>query len=304
MVNADATNRPAASQRNALVTGGTSGIGKEIARGLADAGQRVFIVGRDDEKGRRAERELRETSGNADVTYVQGDLSRVHEAGRLADALCELAPALHYLVHGAGFVRGRRELTDEGIESNFAVNYVGRFALTARLLPSLLTAGRPGASSRVVILSGAATAGRISFDDPNMTNGFGILRVVGQFCRANDVFTIELARRLATAGADTRISVACLKIGVVKTGIRREFPAWMKVLVPLLLDPFLANSPAKVARHALDLLLSPAYEGQSGRHYLMIKRFKAIAPNAATRDPETGHRLWDLSEHLVANAMT
>src|SRR5205823_7378205 len=91
---------------------------------------------------------------------------------------------------------GRRTLTSEGIESNFAVSYLSRFALTARLLPLLEAAGQPNASARVVIIGGAARNGTIYFDDVNLTRNFSTLRAVGQFCRANDVFTLELARRL------------------------------------------------------------------------------------------------------------
>src|SRR5437870_4424906 len=112
--------------RAALVTGGTDGIGKEVARGLAVAGVRVFIVGRDPEKGRRAAEELRGAGANADVQFLRADLSLMGEANRLAEEVARRAGALHYLVHSAGMVRGRRVLTEEGLESNFAVNYLSR----------------------------------------------------------------------------------------------------------------------------------------------------------------------------------
>src|SRR5260370_17910275 len=139
------------SKKNALVTGGTDGVGKEVAYGLARAGHRVVLVGRDADKGARVEREMRETTGNADVQFLQADLSLVREANRLADEIAARWPALHYLVHSAGIVRGRRVLTEEGIESNFAVNYVSRFALTNRLLPLLEPAGRPPEAATLAI---------------------------------------------------------------------------------------------------------------------------------------------------------
>src|SRR6266481_3396727 len=133
-----------ASRKNALVTGGTDGVGKEVAYGLARAGHRVILVGRDADEGARVEREMRETTDNTDVQFLQADLSLVREANRLPDEIAGRWSALHYLVHSAGVVRGRRELTAEGIESNFAINYLSRFALTGRLLPLLETAGQPG----------------------------------------------------------------------------------------------------------------------------------------------------------------
>jgi NAD(P)-dependent dehydrogenase (short-subunit alcohol dehydrogenase family) len=287
-----------AARRTALVTGGTDGIGKAIAARLASDGHRGLVVGRDATKAARVEAELRERTGNADVHALVADLTLVREAVRLAREVCARAPALHYLVHSAGIVRGRYVVSEEGIESNFAVNYVARFALTSRLLPALSAGSVPGASSRILIVSGAARGGTIHFEDPNLSRSFGTVRAVSQFCQANDVFAIELARRLQAEPLGPTIT--CLKIGVVRTGIRREFPLWMRVLVPLLMDPLLAMEPDAAAARAHALLTQPGYEGVTGRHFLLIKRFQPVVLDAAALDPETGRRLWDLSERLVA----
>src|SRR5882724_6078390 len=130
--------------RNALVTGGTDGIGKEIARGLARSGCRVVIVGRNHEKGERAAAELRRTSGNPNVEFLQADLSLVSEAKRVTHEINARWNRLKYLIHSAGIVSGRRVLTAEGIESNFAVNYLSRFVLTQGLLPCLKSGGGRG----------------------------------------------------------------------------------------------------------------------------------------------------------------
>jgi NAD(P)-dependent dehydrogenase (short-subunit alcohol dehydrogenase family) len=92
------------SRKTALVTGGADGIGKEVARGLARAGHTVVVVGRDAEKGARVERELRATTGNAEVSFRQAGLSPVREAIRVADEIAGCWPALHALVHSAGIL--------------------------------------------------------------------------------------------------------------------------------------------------------------------------------------------------------
>src|SRR5262249_55866212 len=155
-------------------------------------------------------------SPNGEVYFLRADLSCMHEVHRLAENVVHWG-SLNYLVHGAGIVLGRRILTPEGVESNFAVNYLSRFVLTEGLLPALERAGRPGFASRIVFLGGAARSGKIYFDDVNLTTNFKLWRFVGQFCRANDVFTVELARRLGSNEAIPRVTVSCLKIGVVKT---------------------------------------------------------------------------------------
>src|SRR5882724_6271956 len=282
----------------AVVTGGTDGIGKETALGLARGGYRVIVVGRDAVKGSRAARELRARSGSEKVEYLEADLSLAREADRLAGEIARRFPSLHRLVHSAGVVRGRREITEEGIESNFAVNYLARFVLTERLLPPL-AAGRPGKAARVVIVGGAARGGKIHFEDVNFTRRFGTVRAVRQFCEANDVFTVELARRLAATGAGGRVTVTSLKLGVVRTNIRREFPRWMRWLVPLALDPLIGQTPSEAAASALRLLLDDDLEGVTGALFLKLRNLRRIAPGPRTSDPLQGQKLWALSEALT-----
>ncbi len=291
------------SKKNALVTGGTDGVGKEVAYGLARAGHRVVLVGRDADKGARVEREMRETTGNADVQFLQADLSLVREANRLADEIAGRWSALHYLVHSAGVVRGRRELTVEGIESNFAINYLSWFVLTERLLPLLEAVGQPDKAARIMIVSGAAQNGTIHFDDVNLTANFTTLRAVWQFCQANDVFTVELARRLAETDRDPRVTITSLKLGVVKTNIRREFPRWMQWLVPLVFDPLLGQTPQEAAESALRLLLVEDLEGVTGVLFSKIKTLKQVMPPARVRNPQEGRRLWELSERLTMKGL-
>lgn len=285
--------------RTALVTGGTDGIGKEIARGLARAGCRIVVVGRSQQKGSRAAAEIQWTSGNPNVEFLQADLSLKSEAKRVTREIASRWSSLKYLVHSAGIISDRWALTSEGIESNFATNYLSRFVLTQGLLPLLIEAGKKSDAARMVIINGAARNGTIFFDDVNLTSNFGFLRMVGQSCRVNDVFTIEQARRLAGSG-EPHVTINCLKMGVVKTNIRKspDFPRWMKVLVPLLMDPLLGMTAEKAASPALRLLLSREYEGVTGRLFLMIKKFKEIEPDKSVKDPEIGRRLWDLSEGM------
>src|SRR5262249_16974989 len=150
-------------RRIALVTGGTDGIGKEIARGLASRGSEVILVGRDHVKGVAAKDDIRRTSGNLQVEFLQADLSLMRDVRRLSDVVTARWPTLHNLVHSAGIVRGRRLVTDEGIESNFATNYLARFALTGWLLPLLQAGAQADHAARILLVSGTAQAGRVYF---------------------------------------------------------------------------------------------------------------------------------------------
>ena len=150
-----------------------------------------------------------------------------------------------------------------------------------------------------MIVGGGAQGGRIH-PDVNLSANFTTLRAVWQFQCANDMFTVELARRLAAADGGPRVTVTCLKLGVVKTNIRREFPGWMKWVVPLVFDPVLAMTPQEAAEPALRLLMSGDFEGVTGALFRKVRRFKPAAPAARVLDPEEGRRLWELSERLAS----
>jgi NAD(P)-dependent dehydrogenase (short-subunit alcohol dehydrogenase family) len=286
----------------AVVTGGTDGVGLAIALGLARAGCGVVVVGRDADRGERAVRTIRERAGADDVRYLQADVGEMREVDRLADDIASLGRPPRFLVHCAGVVRGRRVLTREGYESMFAINYLSRFALTRRLLPLLERGGSPGRAARILLIGGAAQGGSIRFDDVNMTRGFNTIGAVAQYARTNDVFTLELARRLAGTPAGAGVGIACLKLGPVRTNIRRGFPLWMKIVVGQVLGPLLQKTPEEAAAPALRLLLDDEYEGRSGELYQQIRHFRSCAPSAANADPRTGQRLWELSERLVESA--
>ena len=289
--------------RAALVTGGTDGIGRAIARGLAERGTRVIIVGRDADKGARAEREIRASSGNSDVHFVRADLSLVREARRLGDEVANRWTSLHYLVLSAGIVRGRRLVTSEGIESNFATNYLSRFALTVRLLSALRAAGRPGQAARIVVIAHPGFEGTIHYDDINLTTNFSMIRAFKQFHYANDLFAAELARRLVVQNARPSVTISCLHPGPTKTNIDTEMPLWMKLMVRLLVHPLVSHTPSVPAAAALKLLMADEFEGESGVLFSLIGKFRRVTLSRNLQDPEQGARLWSLSEALIGSAL-
>jgi len=283
--------------RTALVTGGTDGIGKATALALARAGHRVLIVGRDEVKGGRAAREIRASAASERVEFLAADLSLVAGAERLAADVASRCDRLHVLFHSAGGVSSRRVLTRDGIESNLALNYVTRFALTLRLLPLLVAGGRPGRAARVLTAGGAVRVGRMHWDDVSLAANFNIFRAITQVQHTNDVWVIELGRRLATSGEP--VTTACVKYGAIRTGTRRSFPLWVRMLLSVVVDPLVGRSAEEAGAAAAKVALDPALEGVTGALFELVTKLRRIEPDARVLDPEEGRRLWELSERLA-----
>lgn len=137
------------SQRVAVVTGASSGIGLEAARALAAQGMRVFGVGRDPARCAAAEADLK---ASGDVEMLRCDLSLIADVDRLADEIAARTGRVDVLVNNAGGMAREQVMTSEGYEANFAANFVGPFVLTARLLPLMrkAAADAPAGSVRIV----------------------------------------------------------------------------------------------------------------------------------------------------------
>ena len=146
--------------RTVLITGGTAGIGKATALGLATMGARVAVTGRDPSRTEDAAREIRAAGGQVDVFVA--DLSAQSEVRRLAEEVSHTLVRIDVLVNNVGGYWNTRHETADGLERTFAVNHLAPFLLTHLLLDRLIQS----APARVVTVSSNAQAqGRIDFDD-------------------------------------------------------------------------------------------------------------------------------------------
>lgn len=152
-------------QQVILVTGATDGLGRALARELAGWDATVLLHGRDAAKGETTLREIRAATGNERLTIYLADLGSLAEVRRLAEQVLAEHDRLDVLVNNAGIGtgqdgRGERELSEDGCELRFAVNYLAPYLLT-RLFEPLLVSSAP---ARVVNVSSAGQAA-IDFDD-------------------------------------------------------------------------------------------------------------------------------------------
>jgi NAD(P)-dependent dehydrogenase (short-subunit alcohol dehydrogenase family) len=274
-------------KRICVVTGANSGIGKEISRGLAAEGWKVLMVTRDRERGEAAQEDVVATTGNQDVELLLCDLSSQRRIRELASTILERCLRLDLLVNNAGLTLGKRVVTEDGLETTFAVNHLAPFLLTNLLLSRI----QESAPARIVTVSSDAHRGaKIDFDDPNGEKSFSGWRAYGQSKLANILFSRELARRVQGTG----VTSTCLHPGVVRTEFGRNGPGFIRVWFKL--AGLFLLSPARGADTATWLASSPEVEGASGGYY---EKRKLAKPDAAARNPESARRLWELSERLT-----
>lgn len=261
----------------AVVTGASSGIGLEIARGLVAHGATVAIVGRSRERIAAARAAL-----GGDTHSFLADFAKLADVRALASALSARFPHIDVLVNNAGLAVWQRTVTEDGCETTFQVNHLAPFLLTNLLLPHI--------QGRIVtVASHAHKRGRIDFDDLQRERRYTVYGAYGQSKLANILFTRELARRIAGSGT----TATCCHPGVVATPIW-EVNRVLRVLAPLL-GRFMLR-PAEGADTPLWLAASPAVEGQSGGYYARRAR---VEPAAAAIDPEAAARLWAKSASMA-----
>jgi retinol dehydrogenase-14 len=271
-----------------LVTGGTSGIGKATAIGLATMGARVGITGRDAARTEQAAAEIRVASNNPAVDAFAADMSSQAEVRRLAAGVLEAYPRLDVLVNNAGGFWAHRHVTADGLERTFALNHLAPFLLTNLLLDRL----KADAPSRVVtVSSGASSAGRIEFDDLQGARDYSGQRAYNQSKLANVMFTNELARRLAGTG----VTANSLHPGVVHTNFGAEDQAWWFTVVSRVIYPLL-KTPAQGAETPIYLASSPDVGGVTGK-FFANRRPRTANPLAS--DTGMTARLWQVSADLV-----
>ncbi len=274
--------------KHIVVTGASTGIGRETAIGLARLGASVALVARDRAKGDAALAAVRQASTDGSPSLFLADLGSLAQVRRLAGELDAALPRLDVLLNNAGALHATRKASADGLELTFAVNHLAPFLLTSLLLPRL----RASAPARVVtVASEAHRLGPLDLDDLQARRGYAALKVYGRSKLANVLFSNELARREAGTGVTSN----SLHPGAVATGFGRNDPGWFRLLVTIG-SPFL-TTPRKGARTSIHVASASELAGVTGRYF---KDLREVAPAPFARDEAVQRRLWELSERLVA----
>ena len=267
-----------------LVTGGNSGIGKATALGLARLGGTVVLACRSATRGEAARQDIVRDSGNSKVYLEIVDLASEDSTRSFAEEFQRKYPRLDVLINNAGVYTPHREVTPDGLERTFEVNYLSGFLLTHLLLDLL----KKSAPSRIVNVSSSAhSGGTIHFDDLQGEQRYGGFGAYGQSKLAQILFTQELARRLQ----GTRVTVNACHPGVIRTNLGMGGTSTVVRFVRMFF-----KSPEKGAETPIYLSVSPEVAGVTGK-YFANKHLRE--PSRAAQDRDVARRLFDVSAELA-----
>jgi NAD(P)-dependent dehydrogenase (short-subunit alcohol dehydrogenase family) len=300
--------------RDAIVTGGASGIGLETVRALATAGARVVIATRDCGRAEAAAGALRNATGNQAIEVGALDLASLGSVRDFVGGYLAQRRALHLLINNAGVFATPLAYTPEGFELQFAVNHLGHFALTVGLLPALKAAG----TARVVTLTSSGHRfSDVCYDDIHFRRRpYDPYLAYGQSKTATALFAVGLTQRHASEG----ITANAVHPGGVMTGLFRHFSreeqirrGWVNASGAV--NPHFKTIPQGAAT-TIWAAVAPELAGRGGLYLdncAIAEPMPDDAPAAGASgyrpgykryalDPVSAQRLWRVSEELVGGA--
>lgn len=275
--------------RVVVITGATSGIGLETARGIAARGAHTVLVGRGTERTQGVAADLSRSTGNPRVEAVGVDNLALRASWtQVAHELIERFPAIHVLVNNAGAYYARRELTGDGIERTLALNVLAPLALTTLLADRL----KSSAPARVVNVSSAAHGGNVvDLEDLQGARNFSGYRAYGRSKLELVLLTRELARRFTGTG----VTVNALHPGFIRSGFGQNNGGGTAFMIRLTAR-IGAKSATKGAETPIRLACDSDLERVTGEYFVDGK----VTPGStASRDPEMAKKLYQACLALI-----
>jgi NAD(P)-dependent dehydrogenase (short-subunit alcohol dehydrogenase family) len=264
--------------RTVLVTGSTDGIGKETALKLACKGAEVILHGRNKEKVLAVQEEIRHRTGNDRLNFILADLTSQHQIRNLAAEITDRYDHLNVLINNAGTFQSQRTLTEDGLETTFAVNYLAPFLLTNELLDMM----KRNDPSRIVnVASIAHWNGKLDWGNLQGEKYYDGFEAYATSKLELILFTYSLALRLK----GTDVTCNCLHPGVIRTKLLRtgfgDFPG---------------DTPESGAKTSVYLASSTEVKGITGQYF---QDAKPVPSSPLSYDRSYQERLWQISEKLT-----
>ncbi|KAL2623257.1 hypothetical protein R1flu_003462 [Riccia fluitans] len=282
----------------AIVTGGTSGLGLETVRVLTLRGARVFLAARNLDSAAKAREEILKQQPNANINLLKVDVSSMSSVRQAAEEFLSLNLPLNLLVNNAGSTTDKFRLTEDGIEEQFATNYLGAFLLTELLLEKMkITAQQSGVEGRIVNVASMVHRDTyksgIEYDTIKTSQGYNWLASYGQSKLAMILHAKELTRRLREEEAN--VTINSLHPGAITTNLLRDIAGVFHAISAVYISLWGKDIPQGAATQCY-VALNPDVKGVSGEYF---DDCKVSQPTAFGRDPELAKKLWDFTLVLL-----
>ncbi|MFD0896574.1 SDR family NAD(P)-dependent oxidoreductase [Loigolactobacillus binensis] len=272
------------TEKTVIITGGSDGIGKAAARLLKEQGAQVVIVGRSPQKTKAVGTALK-------VPYYIADFTKLAEVRALGNQLHAKYPQIDVLFNNAGGVYGKREVTVDGFEKTFQINYLAHFLLTDILLDTLIAS-----QATIINTSSIGNSGlsKLDINDLNLETKYSRTRAYGNAKLEVILFAKEFNRRYGQKG----VSMVAFHPGNVVTNFGAESPGMMHVMYHTFVQKLMGMiPPEKGADTAIWLATTtPGKDWQPGEYYYKRKIAKA---HKLAYDKDIARSLWTQSEEMI-----
>ncbi len=271
-----------------VVTGSNSGIGKETALALAELGATVVMVVRSQERGQKVLDEIIAKTANHSVSLMTCDMSSMASIRSFAAEFKKKYRYLNVLINNAGAEFAKRQVTSEGFEQTFAVNYLAPFLLTYELL-DLLKASAP---SRIInVSSGLAKNGKVDFDDLQNERNYKGMQAYSNAKLMLMMFTYALSRRLA----GTEVTVNVLMPGFVATNLGKNSGSLRSAIMFAMVRPMQISAKGG-AETSVYLASADEVKDISGKCFAKKKEVETCP---FSYDQKVQERLWNETIRLL-----
>ena len=266
-----------------LITGATSGIGKETAIGLASLGATIIFTTRDNLKGEKVKKELIKTTNNKNIHMLKCDLASFESIRNCCKEFKSKYNNLHVLINNAGVWDFKRRTSKDGIENIFATNYLAPFLMTNLLLDIL----KKSSPSRIINVTSGMHYGTINFDDIEFKRNFSGAKAYRQSKLGLILFTRLLAKNLDGTG----VTVNTAHPGMNKTNLGRDAGGFSKMIFKMM-----GKDPKIGAETSIYLANSSDVKNITGEYFAKKKIKKS---SKESYNMILAKKLWDLSEEYL-----
>jgi len=278
------------SLKTTVITGATSGIGKETALALAKKDHALYLLVRNVVKGEQLKKDIIAQTGNQHIVIVKCDLSDLQSVREAADELKSKLVLINVLINNAGGIFNHKVITKNGFESTFAINHLAHFLLTTSLMPLL----EKGQARIINISSDAHKIGKANFDDMQWEQEkYSPMKAYAMA----KLFNIYFTRSLAEKYADKGVSSFAVHPGIVKTSFGAGLGGFGKILL-MLASPFMISAE-QGAQTSIFLATEPGIDAKSSQYFTKKKIAKS---SGLSWNEENRNKLWDISKKLVARS--